>query len=72
MEIPCRPDCPHRRPACHSVCPEYKAYRKYLDDKNEAVRKDMEVFVYNGIRKARFKEITRRFKMNRGGGGGQT
>jgi hypothetical protein len=54
------------------VCPEYKAYRKYLDDKNEAVRKDMEVFVYNGIRKARFKEITRRFKMNRGGGGGQT
>jgi hypothetical protein len=69
MEIPCKPDCPNRRAACHSVCPEYKAFRKYLDEKNEEIRKGNEVFNYNGIRKARIKEIMRRIN-KRGGDGG--
>jgi len=70
MEIPCRPDCPNRRPACHSVCPEYKAYRKYLDDKNEAIRQDREVFAYTRIRNARIERSARNFKIKRGDGGG--
>ena len=70
MEIPCRPDCPRRRAACHSVCPEYKAYRKYLDEKNEAIRQGNEVYAYCKIRSAKIERRMREFKINRGGDGG--
>ena len=70
MEIPCKPDCPHRRASCHSVCPEYKAYRKYLDEKNEAIRQDMEVAAYIGIRNAMIERSARNFKIKRGDDGG--
>ena len=70
MEIPCRPDCPKRRAACHSVCPEYKDFRVFLDRKNEAIRQDREIFAYTRIRNARIERSTRNFKIKRGDDGG--
>jgi hypothetical protein len=52
------------------VCPEYKAYRVFLDKKNEAIRQDREVFAYTRIRNARIERSARNFKIKRGDGGG--
>ena len=70
MEIPCKPDCPKRNATCHSVCPEYKAYRVFLDKKNEVIRQDMEVPAYIKIRSARIERSVRNFKIKRGESGG--
>ena len=62
MEIPCKPDCPKRRVACHAVCQDYKAYRKYLDEKNEFLRQDNEIYGYKKIKNDRIERRMRRYK----------
>ena len=48
MHNPCHKHCPDRDVACHSSCKEYKAYREYLDDKNEQIRQDNAFYGYQG------------------------
>ena len=62
MEIPCRPDCPKRRVACHSVCPLYQEYRAYLDEKNEYIRQDNEIYGYKKVKNDRIERRMRRIK----------
>lgn len=39
---PCTCTAPKRHANCHSTCPEYKQYRKELDERNLSIRKAKE------------------------------
>lgn len=53
MDIPCHKHCLDRAVGCHSLCERYKAYRKYLDEKKEAIRQEE---VFNGYRGTKCRE----------------
>lgn len=56
MDIPCHKHCLDRAVGCHSLCERYKAYRKYLDDKNEAIRQEEVISGYRA-RKGRERDV---------------
>ena len=51
MTIPCHKHCPDRAVGCHSSCERYKAYRKYLDERSEAIRQEKAIYGYKSIKK---------------------
>lgn len=51
MENPCRKDCPRRSPTCHSDCPDYEKYRRYLKWKKYLINKSKVYDDYIQIKK---------------------
>lgn len=62
MKNPCDKHCLDRELGCHSVCDEYKAYRAYLDTKNEDLRKENSIYGYKKIKNDRIDRRMRRYK----------
>lgn len=60
--------CTRRAVGCHSSCEMYKAYRKYLDEKNEAIRQEDIIYGYKG-RKGRIRDAADFKNPKRYGGG---
>lgn len=52
MENPCRKDCPRRSPVCHSSCPDYPKYKKFLERKKALIRKGQIYDEYISIKKS--------------------
>lgn len=55
MTIPCHKHCPDRSATCHSTCKEYKDFRKWLDEENEAKMISKTALHYRGIKKREMK-----------------
>ena len=68
MNNPCHKHCPDRAVGCHSFCERYKAYRKYLNEKNEAIRQEDIICGYKG-RKGRIRDAADFKNPKRYGGG---
>lgn len=58
MNNPCHKHCPDRSVGCHSFCERYKVYRKYLNEKNEAIRQEKAIYGYKGIKR---REMDKKF-----------
>lgn len=43
-ENPCKKDCPRRSPTCHATCKEYKEFRQKLDERNDLIRRERELY----------------------------
>lgn len=54
MVSPCHKHCPDRAVECHISCERYKAYRNYLDERNEQIRKEKAVYGYKGIKRREY------------------
>ena len=51
MENPCYKECPRRSLTCHSFCPDYDKYRKFLKRKKALIKKSKVYDDYIGARK---------------------
>lgn len=63
MENPCKRDCPRRSPTCHSSCPDYAKYKRYLKRKKAAIEKVNVYDKYISIKKD--ETYTTKLKENR-------
>jgi hypothetical protein len=60
MKNPCTKDCPRRSPTCHSSCPDYPKYKKFLKHRKALIRKSK---VYDDYRSTKIRErITKELK----------
>jgi hypothetical protein len=60
MENPCKKDCPRRSSVCHSSCPDYDKYKRFLEHKKSLIRKSK---VYDDYRSTKIHErITKELK----------
>lgn len=70
MKNPCSKHCLDRELGCHSVCEAYKAFRAYLDEKSECIRKENEIYGYKKIKHDKIEKLERKkrkYKTRSGG-----